>query len=254
MGDDWATVETDPIDVAWQRLQTAEAYWAGFSGMLIGGLIYSLLLSLVMAVLTYGVVGVVIVIGGTFGFLGLIGVIGVLFFLVVRAINASLGWLLPSRYAAATAAGLTGLFLFFLPLFAVGDAFQKGVNAELVCFGPVILMTFLQAGAWLATDRDIRKFEQRVAFSKSDKVVAKRKNRFGIGRLLLCTFWLAGVLAIFGAIGRLNDSPERNFYVLIALFITVFLSLGFSVILVFLVKSLRWLQKKTFYRKRSVGN
>ena len=44
MGDDWATVETDPIDVAWQRLQTAEAYWAGFSGMLIGGLIYSLLL------------------------------------------------------------------------------------------------------------------------------------------------------------------------------------------------------------------
>jgi len=123
-----------------------------------------------------------------------------------------------------------------------------------VCWGPVILTTFLQAGAWLGTDRDIRKFEQRVAFSQSDKVDAKKQYRFDIVALLVCTFWLAGAMAILLAMARLNESRESNFYIIVALAVSVFLSLGFSAVLVFFAKTLRGLQKRLFYRKPSFSN
>lgn len=252
MGNDRVAVATDSIEVAWQQLQTSEAYWAGYSGMLIGGLIYSVLLSLLLTVLSYGMLGVVTLIGVTIGCLGLIGVIGALIFLVVRAINASLGWPLRSRIAAASAACLTGMFLSLAPLLAAEPVLQKGIGFAFVLFGPVLLVSCLQAGAWLFSDWEIRRFERRVAFSESDKVVAKNGYRFDISKLLLCTFWLAGAMAIFGAAGSVNDSRESFIYVVIALSITVFLSFGLSMSFVGVIKATRALQKKLFYRKRRV--
>jgi hypothetical protein len=253
MGDDTATIATDSIEEAWQRLQTSDAYWAGFSGMLIGGLVYSVLLSTFITVITYGVAGVVVMLGGVAGCMGLIGVIGALVFLVFRAISASLDWPLTSRYAAMTAACFTGLLLFFAPMIAIGAAFQSGVPINFVGWGPVVLMSFLQAGAWLGADRDIRKFEQRVAFDASDKVVARKKFRIDIRSLLVCTFWLAGMMSIFGWFARVNKSPESSIYLVLAILAAVFLSLGFSAMMIAVVKSLRSLQKKLFYRKAKMS-
>ena len=140
-----------------------------------------------------------------------------------------------------------------MPLLAAGALTKNGVSFLFIYFGPVLLVTFLQAGAWLAADREIRKFEQRVAFRESDQVAVKKTYRFDIRTLLLCTFWLAGAMAILGAAGRLNESLEINIFVVIALFMTVFLSLGCSAVFVGVFKAVRALQRKLFYRKSSAG-
>jgi hypothetical protein len=247
-------IETDSIEIAWQHLQTSEAFWAGYSGMLIGGLVYSILLSTFITIISYGVVGVVVMLGGVASCMGLIGVVGALVFVLVRYINASLGWPLSSRYAATAAAGMTGLVLFFIPLMAVGEGFEKGIPVGLVSWGPGVLMTFLQAGAWLGADREIRKFEQRIEFAASNKVVAQKKYRIDIKTLMICTFWLAGMMSMFGWFARLSNSPEGGIFILLAVFCTVFLSLGFSATLICVVKAVRGLQKKLFYRKPRIAN
>lgn len=236
-------VATDTIDVAWQQLHTSEAYWTGYLGMLVGSLVYSFLVSLVFTVISYGG-GFLILIVGPPSFTALVAIVGGVVFLVVRAINSSLGWLLSSRYAATTAACLTGLLVLFLPLLANAEALSKGVGYYYICFGPVMLIVFLQAGAWLAIGREIRKFEQRVAFNAAHRSLPKDEFRFGIGSLLICTFWLAGMMAIFSAAAELNESRESNIYFFAALFISIFLSFGFTVMLIWGSKIVRALKKK----------
>lgn len=250
MNDDRTAITTDPIEVAWERLQTSEAYWSGYSGMLLGVLVFSVLPSLFTAVITFGMGIVSIVIG--LAFTGLVGVIGALIFLAVRIINGSLGWRLQSRQAAATAACLTGLFVTFVPALAAG-ALQNGIDFGFTFYGPAILVAFMQAGGWLGADRELRKFEQRVAFGESDKVVVKNENRFGIASLLIGTFWLAGAMAIFSAADRWGVFGENIVSFVVAAFLCVFLAAGFSVILVVVIKTLRRLQKRLFYREPRVG-
>ncbi len=248
MSENRPVIVTDSIEVAWKRLQTSEAYWAGYSGMLIGSAVYSVLLTLFTAVVTYGMGIMTIVIGGAFT--GLVGVVGALIFLVVRGINASLDWPLRSRFAAAAAACLTGLFIALVPMLAA-QAFQNGIGTGFAIYGIVMLVTFLQAGAWLGADREVRKFEQRVAFTASEKIVVKKKNRFGIRTLLISTFWLAGAMAIFSAAERGGLFGENKVYLVLVVLCCVFLAAGFSAILVVAIKVLRALQKRLSFRKRT---
>jgi len=234
-------IATETIDAAWQRLQTSDAYWAGYSGVLVGGLVYSVILALVMTGVSLGMITVVTLVGVILGCTGLIGVIGAFVFWVFRGVNASLSWPLPSRYAAVAAAFFSGALLFFLPWLAVGGTFNKDVNTWSFILG-------------LGADREIRKFEQRVAFNASGRVATKNEYRFGIGKMLLCTFWLAGMMAIFSWLGRLGIFPKGGTYFFIVLFITLFLGVGFSAILVGIAKVLRGMQKRMFYRKRPVSN
>jgi len=244
-------VSTEPIDEAWRQLCQSGAYWAGYSGMLIGSAAYAVIFSLAMAIslsIWASPFGIIVFIGGSICCTALIGVTGIIAFGIVRCIDASLNWLVPSRYAAVIAACFTGFLTYVLlvPLFVASNG--SGSNEQVIVVA--ILLTFLLAGAWLGTDREIRRFEQRVAFNDSDKVIARKANRFGIGGLLISTFWLAGTLAILGAAERANYFGENFLYIIVAFFLAAFVSLGLSAILVFVVKSLRWLQKKLFYRKR----
>lgn len=238
-------IAIDTIDVAWQRLHTSEAYWNGYLGMLVGGLVYSILTSLVLAIESYGI-GLVILIVWPLSFTALIAIVGGVVFLVIRAMNSSLGWLLTSRYAAATAACLTGLFVLFVPMFAIGNTLGSGAGFNYICFGPMMLIVLLQSGAWLAIEREIRKFEQRVAFKPSQRRLPKKELRFGIGSLLVCTFWLAGMMAIFGAASQLNKPGGGYGQLLVALVVSVFLSLGFTVMIIWMNKTVRILSEKLF--------
>ncbi len=244
-------VSTEPIEVAWQQLNSSEAYWPGFSGMLMGALCYSVLFSFLVCRITLDVSCILLLFGATIASVALFAIFGACFFLVVRGINVTLGWPLSSRIAAVAAAGLTGIFMFFLPFLLLSDSLKDGVNFEFMFIGPVLLISFKQAGAWLWSDREIRRFEQRRAFSNSNRVVAKKKHRFSITRLLVATFWLAGMLAIFKAVEGSPVLVEHHVDVAWLLFFLVFLSSGFTVILIGAFKSLRWLQKKSFYRNRA---
>jgi len=243
---DVPTIATAPMEVALQRLKVSEAYWAGYSGMLIGSSVYCGVLALVLSVVLMGPASIVVLIGGTICGVALVGVVGALVFWVVRVINGSSGWLLPSRFAAMTAACLTGLSLLLAPTLFFGGEFYRELRFGYVFFGPVLLTSFLQAGAWLAADREIRKFQQRAAFGESDHISLNKEYRFGIRRLLVWTFWVAGVFAIFRAV----DQVDQKVHVAVASLFTVFLSFGFSGILIGLTKTLRALQKWIFYRKR----
>ncbi len=217
--------------------------------MLIGGFVFFQMFFLVLSVAFFGPVSILILFGGTGCGLAVVGIIGAVVFSLVRVMNASMKFPIPSRWAVVLAASLTGLcisvlFLLFL-LTGTPLSFAK-LQLESSMVGPVFLTAFLQAGAWLGADLEIRRFGQRAVVSDSDIAATGNQRRFGIAQLMMGTFWLAGTLGILGSISRMSNLDKDGLFVLAGAFSAAFLSLSCAAVLVGLTKTLRALQKAVF--------
>ena len=227
------TIET-PAQ-SYQNRKSYRDYWVGYRGLVVGAFVFSIPATLFVTAISVLLFAFTLLLV-PFLITGWVSVVGLIVFWVWGKINESLKWPLPSRYAAFCAAGLTG-FLAILPWLLAVSYFQVNSVVSIPIQSTLYaipLMIFLEVGAWLAMDKEMRRFQNHFMVSKTGLQLDKEHFRFEIRTLLIGMFWLAGTFAIFKTIDSYEVDVVAVF--IIPMLLSLFLSAGFAAIGVGLIR------------------